>query len=99
MNIKDIETYALSINLKIDDNLAQSILEDFNVISAGMNEITEIKTDGVEPLNFPHEQNCQYLWPDEPAKPLNVKLITNNAPASENNYILVPQVIRNHHEN
>lgn len=87
-----IQKLAHLAKLKLTEEESNRLQHDLNHILTWVEKLSEVNTEGVEPLISP----CQEInvWrEDEPAQPLEREKAMGNAPQADNPFILVPKVI------
>ena len=87
--IRDVADLA---RLTIADSDVNKVTEEFNQTLALFEALTTVNTDGLEPMVNPCMES-QPLRADTVATLVERDDLMQNAPASEQNYFLVPRVI------
>ena len=87
--VRDVADLA---RLTIADSDVNKVTEEFNQTLALFEVLTTVNTDGVEPMVNPCMES-QPLRADTVATLVERDDLMQNAPASEQNYFLVPRVI------
>lgn len=87
--VRDVADLA---RLTIADSDVSKVTEEFNQTLALFEALTTVNTDGVEPMVNPCMES-QPLRTDSVATLVGREGLMQNAPASEQNYFLVPRVI------
>lgn len=87
--VRDVAELA---RLTIADSDVGKVTEEFNQTLALFDALTTVNTDGVEPMVNPCMES-QPLRADSVATLVEREGLMHNAPASEQNYFLVPRVI------
>ena len=87
--VRDVAELA---RLAIADSDAEKVTEEFNQTLALFDALTSVNTDGVEPMVNPCTES-QRLRTDSVETLVHRESLMQNAPASEQNYFLVPRVI------
>ena len=87
--VRDVAELA---RLTIADSDVGKVTEEFNQTLALFGALTTVITDGVEPMVNPCMES-QPLRADSVATLVEREGLMHNAPASEQNYFLVPRVI------
>lgn len=87
--VRDVAELA---RLTIADSDVGKVTEEFNQTLALFDALTTVNTDGVEPMVNPCIES-QPLRADSVATLVEREGLMHNAPASEQNYFLVPRVI------
>ena len=78
--------------LKLSEEERTEIAEDLENILGMVNKLEEVKTDGVEPLIYVHEESNVFRS-DEPKDMLQTDEGLKNAPKRVENYFAVPKII------
>ena len=87
--VRDVAELA---RLTIADSDVGKVTEEFNQTLSLFEALTTVNTDGVEPMVNPCTES-QPLRADTVATLVEREGLMQNAPASEQNYFLVPRVI------
>ena len=87
--VRDVAELA---RLTIADSDVDKVTEEFNQTLALFDALTTVNTDGVEPMVNPCMES-QPLRADSVVTLVEREGLMHNAPASEQNYFLVPRVI------
>lgn len=87
-----VKHIAFLSRLRVDESNVEETKQEFNKILAWVEELSEVNTDGIEPLVSVHTE------PNEPredvvtAKDMSDEVLAN-APAKEFGYFVVPKVV------
>ena len=87
-----VKHIAFLSRLRVEESKAEETKQEFNKILDWVEELSEVNTDGVEPMVSVHTE------PNEPredvvtAKNMNEAVLAN-APAKEFGYFIVPKVV------
>ena len=87
-----VKHIAFLSRLRVDESNVEETKQEFNKILAWVEELSEVNTDGIEPLVSVHTE------PNEPredvvtAKDMSDAVLAN-APAKEFDYFVVPKVV------
>ena len=87
-----VKHIAFLSRLRVDESNVEETKQEFNKILAWVEELSEVNTDGIEPLVSVHTE------PNEPredvvtAKDMSDAVLAN-APAKEFGYFVVPKVV------
>lgn len=88
----DVQYIAHLARLQVSDEEAESLKEDMNDILGYMDELSEVDTTNVEPLE--HVTDLEYrLRKDEAKEPVDHEDALKNAPDADTDYFRVPRVI------
>ena len=92
VSLDDVHYISQLARLRLDPEQAESIRGDLNRILEYMDTLSQVDTEGVEPLE--HVLEIQ-LSPreDRPLPPLDHELAMRNAPDADTDYFRVPKVI------
>jgi len=74
---------------KVDEKL----VEDINKIVDWQEILKEVSIEGVEPMFHTLGENAKYISNEDEVKNENIDVLTN-APEEEDNFFLVPKVIK-----
>lgn len=88
-----LHNLADDLMFKISDQQCANLLLEFEAIEQQMTIVTKIKTNNVEPLNYPLPIINSYLRNDVIQTPLTSKAVLDVAPQVDNDYIVINQVI------
>lgn len=88
-----LHNLADDLMFKISDEQCANLLLEFEAIEQQMTIVTKIKTNNVEPLNYPLPIINSYLRNDVIQTPLTSKAVLDVAPQVDNDYIVINQVI------
>lgn len=89
---KALEHIATLARLKLTDQEAMGLSEQLSKVLSHFEQISQIKTDGVEPMVTPSE--IQAFWrEDEPKKEFTAEEMTQNAPDRLGHLFKVPPVV------
>lgn len=88
----DMEKVAQLARLKVEAKELSLYQQQFNAILGYFEQISKVKTDGVEPLVTPSDMG-QNLRPDESEKWLGAEAALSNAPERTGNLFKVPPVV------
>jgi aspartyl-tRNA(Asn)/glutamyl-tRNA(Gln) amidotransferase subunit C len=88
----DIDKIAFLARLKLGDDEKQKIADKLALVLSHFEKISEVDTQGVEPLVTPIEIE-QVLRVDQAVMELTPEEILKNAPAKQGNLFKVPPVI------
>ena len=99
----------MSNNIKVDDKLiadlsklaklkfngrsAEKMKSDLNIILGFVETISQVDTDGVEPLIYMNEE-VNVLRDDEIANEISQQTALKNAPQKDSDYFKVPTVLK-----
>lgn len=78
--------------LKVDDDKLEETKQEFNKILAWVEELSEVNTDGVEPMVSPHTESIS-LRKDVITAGNMSDAILQNAPQKDFGYFVVPKVV------
>lgn len=92
MSQLDIDKIAFLARLKLGDDEKQKIADKLALVLSHFEKISEVDTQGVEPLVTPIEIE-QVLRVDQAVMELTPEEILKNAPAKQGNLFKVPPVI------
>ena len=92
VSLDDVRYISQLARLRLDPEQAEAIRGDLNRILEYMDTLSQVDTEGVEPLE--HVLEIQ-LSPreDRPLPPLDHELAIRNAPDADTDYFRVPKVI------
>ena len=77
------------------NHIDEKLVEDLDKIVEWQEILKEVDIDGVEPMYNTLGEDAKYIANDDEVKKTNsVEEIMQNAPESEDNYFLVPKVIK-----
>ncbi len=88
----DVQYIAHLARLQVSDKEAEGLKEDMNKILDYMDDLSEVDTSNVEPLE--HVTDLEYrLREDEAKEPVDHEDALKNAPDADTDYFRVPRVI------
>ncbi|MDR8394062.1 Asp-tRNA(Asn)/Glu-tRNA(Gln) amidotransferase subunit GatC [Aliifodinibius sp. S!AR15-10] len=88
----DVQYIAHLARLQVSDKEAEGLKEDMNKILDYMDDLSEVDTSDVEPLE--HVTDLEYrLREDEAKEPVDHEDALKNAPDADTDYFRVPRVI------
>ncbi|MEZ4777137.1 MAG: Asp-tRNA(Asn)/Glu-tRNA(Gln) amidotransferase subunit GatC [Bacteroidia bacterium] len=95
MQITDelLQKLATLSKLEIPDTEMAQLRGDFQGMLDFIDKLQEVNTDEVAPLIHITEE-VNRLRPDEPEPPLSQEEVLKNAPSRNENYFLVPKVVK-----
>jgi aspartyl-tRNA(Asn)/glutamyl-tRNA(Gln) amidotransferase subunit C len=93
INNKLIEDLSRLAKLKFDEKSAEKMKEDLNKIIGFIDKLSEIDTEGVEPLIYLSEE-MNALRVDEIAHEVSQEDALKNAPQKDSDYFKVPTVLK-----
>jgi len=89
---KMVQQVAFLARLKIEENKVEDTKEEFNKILSWIEQLSEVDTDGVEPLVSVNESTVPER--DDIITDGNIKeAVLKNAPMQEFGYFAVPKVV------
>ena len=92
IDVDAVDKIAFLSRLKIENDVKESTMEEFNKIIQWVDQLKEVDTDDVEPLISVNENAIQ-LREDEVTQGQCSKEILVNAPMKEYGYFAVPKVV------
>jgi len=93
VNNKLIEDLSRLAKLKFDEESAEKMKEDLNKMIGFVDKLSEINTEGVEPLIYLSEE-VNVLRTDEIANEVSQEDALKNAPQKDSDYFKVPTVLK-----
>ncbi len=87
-----VRRIAFLSRLKIDDNKIEDTEDEFNKILNWVDQLSEVNTDGVEPLVSVNDTNL-LLRHDEVSDGNQAAAVLKNAPQAQYGYFTVPKVV------
>ena len=93
VNNKLIQDLSRLAKLKFDEESAEKMKGDLNKIIGFLDKLSEIDTEGVEPLIYLSEE-VNVLRADEIANEVSQKDALKNAPQKDSDYFKVPTVLK-----
>ncbi|MDX1586951.1 MAG: Asp-tRNA(Asn)/Glu-tRNA(Gln) amidotransferase subunit GatC [Balneolaceae bacterium] len=88
----DVQYIAHLARLQVSDDEAEDLKEDMNDILGYMDELSEVDTSEVKPLE--HVTDLEYRFrEDEAGEPVDHDDALKNAPDADTDYFRVPRVI------
>ena len=87
-----VQKIAFLSQLNVDDKNMDEVQKEFNRIVDWFSKLSEVNTEGVEPLLCVNEQKL-ICREDVVTVENNAKAILKNAPATEYGYFVVPKVV------
>jgi aspartyl-tRNA(Asn)/glutamyl-tRNA(Gln) amidotransferase subunit C len=90
---KLIEDLSRLAKLKFDKNSSQKMKDDLSIILGFVDALSEVETDGIEPLIYMSEE-LNALREDNIANEVSQKKALKNAPQKDSDYFKVPTVLR-----
>lgn len=92
IDIKTVDEVAHLARLEFNEEGKTEILNDMNRMLAFVDKLSEMDTDGVEPLIYMTDER-NVMREDEPKETLTQKEALKNAPKKDSDYFKVPKVI------
>ena len=92
IDVNAVDKIAFLSRLKIENDVKESTMEEFNKIIQWVDQLKEVDTDNIEPLVSVNENSIQ-LREDEVIQGQCSKEILANAPMKEYGYFAVPKVV------
>ena len=92
VDLDTVKRVAKLARIAVDDNRAEKMQEELNVILGFVEQLNEVDVEGVEPMTSVVDMQMRKR-DDEITSGDQADLITMNAPASEDNFFMVPKVI------
>tara|TARA_B110000908_G_scaffold33230_1_gene39721 strand:+ start:53 stop:343 length:291 start_codon:yes stop_codon:yes gene_type:complete len=93
VNNKLIQDLSRLAKLKFDEQAAEKMKGDLDKIIGFVNKLSEIDTEGVEPLIYLSEE-VNVLRQDEIANEVSQENALKNAPQKDSDYFKVPTVLK-----
>ena len=93
VNNKLIEDLSRLAKLKFDEKSAEKMKADLDKIISFVDKLSEIDTEGVEPLIYLSEE-ANVLRTDEIANEVSQEDALKNAPQKDSDYFKVPTVLK-----
>ena len=93
VNNKLIEDLSRLAKLKFDEKSAEKMKADLDKIISFVDKLSEIDTEGVEPLIYLSEE-ANVLRTDEIANEVSQENALKNAPQKDSDYFKVPTVLK-----
>ena len=94
MNKEEVKVLANNLMFEVDDNEANDIVSDFELLEKMLNFFEEIDTDGVEEMIYPFEDETSYFREDEVTNVLSQKDALSNAAKVISGHVVVPRVLK-----
>ena len=94
MNKEEVKVLANNLMFEVDDNEADDIVSDFDLLEKMLNFFEEIDTDGVEEMIYPFEDETSYFREDEVTNVLSQKDALSNAAKVISGHVVVPRVLK-----
>ncbi len=91
---KTVEELAHLARLQFEGEEKERIKKDLSKILAFMDKLSELDTEGVEPLIYMSEE-LNVMRHDEKKKTISQKQALKNAPNADSDYFKVPKVLKN----
>ena len=92
VDLDTVKRVAKLARIAVDDNRAEKMQEELNVILGFVEQLNEVDVEGVEPMTSVVDMQMRKR-DDEITSGDQADLITMNAPASEDNFFMVPKVL------
>ncbi len=89
---QEVKYIADLARLQFEEDDVESLAEDMNQILEHMEQLGEVDTSDVEPLEHVVDLEFRYR-PDETEEPLDHEEALKNAPDADSDYFRVPRVI------
>ena len=94
MNKEEVKVLANNLMFEVDDNEANDIVSDFDLLEKMLKFFEEIDTDGVEEMIYPFEDETSYFREDEVTNVLSQKDALSNAAKVISGHVVVPRVLK-----
>ena len=94
MNKEEVKVLANNLMFEVDDNEADDIVSDFDLLEKMLKFFEEIDTDGVEEMIYPFEDETSYFREDEVTNVLSQKDALSNAAKVISGHVVVPRVLK-----
>jgi aspartyl-tRNA(Asn)/glutamyl-tRNA(Gln) amidotransferase subunit C len=95
IDIKTVDEVAHLARLEFNEEGKTEILNDMNRMLAFVDKLSEMDTDGVEPLIYMTDEK-NVMREDDAKQTITQKEALKNAPKKDSDYFKVPKVIDNH---
>lgn len=95
IDIKTVDEVAHLARLEFNEEGKAEILNDMNRMLAFVDKLSEMDTDGVEPLIYMTDEK-NVMREDDAKQTITQKEALKNAPKKDSDYFKVPKVIDNH---
>ena len=92
VDLETVKRVAKLARIAIDDERAKVMQDELNGILGFVEQLDEVDVDGVEPMTSVVEMEMKKRK-DEVTAGDQAELVTKNAPASEDQFFMVPKVI------
>lgn len=92
VDLETVKRVAKLARIAIDDERAKVMQNELNGILGFVEQLDEVDVEGVEPMTSVVEMAMKKRK-DEVTAGDQAELVTKNAPASEDNFFMVPKVI------
>jgi aspartyl-tRNA(Asn)/glutamyl-tRNA(Gln) amidotransferase subunit C len=92
ISAETVEHIAHLARLNFEGSQKDAILNDLNNIVGFMDKLSEVNTEGVEPLIFMTE-GFDHLREDEAIQSISQKEALQNAPKKDSDYFRIPKVL------
>ncbi|NBC27216.1 MAG: Asp-tRNA(Asn)/Glu-tRNA(Gln) amidotransferase subunit GatC [Bacteroidetes bacterium] len=89
----DVQYVANLARLQLGDEEAEALKEDMNEILGYIDQLNELDTSDVEPLEHVTDVTATEFRKDEAGEPLSHEEALKNAPDADSDYFRVPRVI------
>lgn len=89
----DVQYVANLARLQLTDEEAENFKEDMNDILGYIDQLNELDTEDIEPLEHVTEITASKFRNDEAKEPLSHEDALKNAPDADSDYFRVPRVI------
>ena len=93
MDVQGFKALALQCRFELNDEEAQDIKNEFDVLISQMRLLEKIDTDNIEPMVYPFETANHFLREDVVENVLPIKEVLKNAPKEKNGFFVTQKVV------
>ena len=89
MDKKKLLNISKSLMFEINEDVANSLEQEFSILENKINKMKSIDTDNINPMTSVDETPITFLREDKVGEALQKDAILNNAPNSDNDFIII----------
>ncbi len=94
MNKEKLSKVARTLMFEVNNEVLHDLAIEYDFLQQKIRSLKKINVENVLPLIYVDETPLTFLSPDEPETSLDVAKVLKNAPHLDNNYIILPRVIK-----
>lgn len=93
LNAQGFKDLASELRFALSDEEAQAIKDEFDILINQIDLLSQIDTEGVEPMVYPFDEETHFLREDVADQVLPINEVLKNAPKTKNGFFVTQKVV------